>query len=144
VGVSDRARTLNGIRKCLSDACSLFQQTIDALDRIGRASLGTGLTPIMGGYGMKNPQEDYRKALIILDSAEKALHPLAIRLRDGRVNSSHFEDEQAIVLVRDVTEFDYGMLISLLSERRSKDSVSFRLIELKKKAKEAYDLVSSE
>ena len=93
---------------------------------------------------MKNPQEDYRRALIILDSAEKALQPLAIRLRDGRVNSSHFEDERAIVLLKDVTEFDYNILINLLSERRGRDSVSLRLIELRKKAKEAYDLVSND
>ncbi len=142
--MSDRSKILKGIRRCLSDACSLFQETIDTLDRIGRADLGAGLTTLVGGYAMKNPQEDYRRALIILDSAEKALQPLAVRLRDGRVNSSHFEDERAIVLLRDVTEFDYNILINLLSERRGRDSVSFRLIELRKKAKEAYDLVSND
>lgn len=115
---------------------------MDALDEIGKGSLGTGMTPLFGGFAMKDPKKSYRTALIKLDSADKALQPLKIRLRDGRVNPTHFKDERAMVILKDLTEFDYNILIKLLSEQRGRDSVWYRLDELSKKAREVHDLVS--
>ena len=140
--MSERPKVLKGIRKCLSDAYSLFQEAMDALDEVGRGSVGTGMTPLVGGYAMNDPKSHFRTALIKLDSAEKMLQPLAIRLRDGRVDSSHFTDDRAIVLLKDLTEFEYQILVNLLSERRGRESVWHRLDELSRKAKEAYELVS--
>jgi hypothetical protein len=137
-----RQSIIKGIRRCLSDANSLFQEAMDALDEIGKGSMGTAMTPFMGGIAMKDPKRSFRTALIKLDSADKALQPLAIRVRDGRVNSTHFQNESAMVLIKDLTEFDYGLLIKLLSEQRGRDSVWYRLDELSKKAREAYELVS--
>jgi hypothetical protein len=142
--MSERPKVLKGIRRCLSDAYSLFQEAMDALDDIGRATIGAVMTPIIGGYAMKDPNRNYRRALIGVDSAEKALHPLALRLREGTVNSTHFEDERAMVLLKDLTEFDYQALINLLFERRGRESVWYRLDELSKKAREIYELVSAD
>jgi len=117
---------------------------MDALDEIGRGSLTVGVAPIVGGYAMKDPKENYRTALISLDSAEKALEPLARRLRDGRVDESYFKQAQAMTLLTDLVDFDYNILISLLSERRGRESVWYRLDELSKKAKAVFDLVADE
>lgn len=140
----ERTKTLDGIRRCLSDAQSLFQEVMDTLNEIGKGDFGMTLTPFVGGLAMKDPAKNFRNALIKLDSAEKVLQPLAVRLRDGRVNSSHFKDERAIVLVRDLAEFDYGQLIKLLAQRRGRETVWYRLDELSKKAREAYQLVSTD
>jgi len=135
---------LKAIRKCLSDAHSFFQEAMDVLDEMGRGSVGVGMTPLVGGFAMKDSKGGYRTALISLDSAEKALQPLAVRLRDGRVNATHFREERAMSLLGDLINFDYGVLISMLSERRGRESVWYRLGELSKIAEQAYQLVLTE
>ncbi len=140
----ERQKFLRAIRKCLSDAHGCFQNAMDALDEIGRGSVAVGVTPIVGGYAMRDPKEDYRAALISLDSAEKALEPLAKRLHDGRVDESHFKLPHAITLLTDLVDFDYNILIALLSERRGRESVWYRLDELSKKATAVFDLVAEE
>jgi hypothetical protein len=142
--MSERPKILKGIRRCLSDAYSLFQEAMDALDEIGKATVGPSMTPLLGGYAMRDPSKYYRTALIKLDSAENALHPLALRLKEGRVNSTHFRDEKAMVLLKDLTEFDYQVLINLLSDRRGRESVWYRLDELSKKAREIHEMVSAD
>lgn len=138
---TDRPRILRAIKKVLSDVYDYFLDTMEILDNIGRGSLGTGLTPIVGGYAIKDPKEAYREALIRLDTAEKALQPLAKRILDGRVNASHFKDEKALILIKDIMEFDYNLLIERLSKRQSRESVWHRLDELSQKTKEAFELV---
>ncbi|RLI49195.1 MAG: hypothetical protein DRO73_07090 [Candidatus Thorarchaeota archaeon] len=142
--MTDRARVLRAIRKCLSDCYGYFQETMDELDEVGRGSLGTGMTPLVGGYAMSDPKNHFRQAIMKLDRAEKALRPLATRFRDGRVNASHFVDERALMLLRDLTEFDYQILFTLLAQRRGRESVWYRLKELSQKAKEVFDLVATE
>ncbi len=142
--MTDRARVLYGIKKCLSDAYAYFQETMDVLDEIGRGSLGAGMTPLVGGYAMGDPDKNFREAIRKLDRAEKALRPLAIRFRDGRVNRSHFIDDRALVLLKDITEFDYQILFVMLAERRGRDSVWYRLREISEKVKEVFGLVASE
>ena len=83
---AERKRFLHAIKKCLSDAHEFFRDAMDELDEIGKGSVGTGMTPLVGGYAMKDSQDSYRAALINLDSAEKAMEPLAKRIKDGRVN----------------------------------------------------------
>ncbi len=142
--MSERLRVLKAIRKCLSDAHSSFQEAMDVLDEMGRGSVGVGMTPLVGGFAMKDPKSGYRTALISLDCAEKALQPLAVRLRDGRVNATHFREERAMSLLGDLINFDYDVLISMLSERRGRESVWYRLSELSKIAEQAYQLVLTE
>lgn len=132
---------MKAIKTCLSDAFGYFTDAMDALDEIGKGSVGTGMTPLIGGYAMKDSKDNYRTALIKLDSARKALKPLAKRIADERVNDSHFSSGDAIVLIKDVTEFDYDILIDLLSERKGRESVWYRLRELKDKIEKAFRLV---
>ncbi len=140
--VSDRPRVLKAIKKCISDAHEHFREAMDALDEIGRASLGVGMTPFFGGYLLKDPKGNYRTARIEVESAEKALYPLTKRFRDGRVNAEHFTDEEALTLLRDLTEFDYQILIRRLLECRSRESVWYRLEELSKRAKAVFEKVA--
>lgn len=141
---ADRPRVLRAIKKCLSDSYDFFQDAMDELDEIGRSSVGTGMAPIIGGYAMPNPKERYRAALIKLDSAEKALKPLAVRFTDGRVNASHFTNEEAMIIMRDIIEFDYSMLVDRLSERTGRETVWYRLRELSEKVKSVFNLVAKE
>ncbi|TFG06281.1 hypothetical protein EU538_10485 [Candidatus Thorarchaeota archaeon] len=140
--MSERRRILKAIKKCLSDTYEHFQNTMDALDEIGRGSMGTAMTPFVGGYGMNDPVDSYRKALIELDSAEKSLKPLAIRVRDGRVNESHFQSDEAVKMLRDLIDFDYEVLIRRLSQREGRESVWYRLKETSQKCEEIYQLVA--
>lgn len=135
---------MKAIKTCLSDAYDHFQNAMDALDEIGRGSVGTGMTPLVGGYGMDDPVEKYRKALIELDSADKSLKPLAIRVRDGRVNESHFQNQDAMKLLRDLVNFEYEILIKRVSRREGRESVWYRLKETSGKCKEIYQSVATE
>ncbi|MHA2348377.1 MAG: hypothetical protein ACXADL_01995 [Candidatus Thorarchaeota archaeon] len=85
----DRRRVLKAIKKVLSDTYDFFQDAMDTLDAIGEGSVGPGMVPLFGGLAMKDPKDNYRKAMIKVDAAEKALQPLTIRFQDGRVNDSH-------------------------------------------------------
>ena len=140
--VTDRPRVLKAIRKCISDAHEHFQEAMDALDEIGRGSLGAGMTSLFGGYLLKDPKRMYRTARLEIESAEKALFPLTKRVRDGRVNAEHFKDEKALSLLKDLTEFDYQILVKVLWERKGKESAWYRLEELSKKAKAVFEKVA--
>ena len=139
---TDRSKFLKAIKKCLSDASGFFQDAMDSLDEIGKASSRTAMTGIFGGLILKNSEGNYRTAIINLDSAEKSLHPLAKRVRDGRVNESHFDNPEALVLLKDIIDFDYGILIQFLSERRGRDSVWYRLREINEKTESVLNHVS--
>ena len=115
---------------------------MDALDEIGKGSIGTGMTPLVGGYAMKDSKDFYRTALIKLDQAEKSMEPLAKRLNDGRIDKTYFKNEKAIVLLRDIIGFDYQILVEMLAERRGRESVWYRLKELSEMAQEAFSLVA--
>jgi hypothetical protein len=138
---TDRSKFLKAIKKCLSDAHGFFQDAMDALDDIGKASSRTAMTGIFGGFILKNSEENYRAAILKLDAAEKALYPLARRVRDGRVNESHFNNPEALLLLRDIVDFDYGILMQFLSERKGRDSVWYRLRDLSHKIEEIFELV---
>lgn len=117
---------------------------MDILDEIGRGSVGVGMTPLVGGYAMNDPASNYRRAIAELDKGEKSLRPLAVRFRDGRVNASHFSDEQAMVLLKDIVEFDYQLLFDMLAQRRGRESVWYRLKELSEKTQTVFKMVASE
>ena len=141
--VTDRPRVLKAIKKCISEAHEHFQKAMDALDEMGRMSLGMNLTSLFGGYlMMKGSKGNYRTASIEVESAERALYPLTKRFRDGRVNAEHFKDEEALSLLKDLTEFDYQILIRLLWKRKGRESVWYRLEELSKKAKAVFEKVA--
>ena len=139
---TDRSKFLRAIKKCLSDASGFFQDAMEALDEIGKASTRTAMTGIFGGLVLKNSEDNYRTAIIKLDAAEKSLYPLAKRVSDGRVNESHFNDSEALLLLRDILDFDYGILIQFLSNRRGRDSVWYRLREIREKTESVLNLVS--
>lgn len=139
---TDRSKFLKAIKKCLSDAYGFFQDAMDALDEIGQASTRTGITGILGGIALKNSESNYRNAIIKLDAAEKSLDPLTKRIRDGRVNESHFKDPKALVLLKDIMDFDYQILMNLLREGRGRESVWYRLRELSQKTEESFNLVA--
>jgi hypothetical protein len=141
---SDRVKFLRAIQKCLSDAHGFFNDAMESLDEIGKASVGTGMTPLVGGYAMKDPKQHYRKALIKIDAAEKSLAPLAKRMQDGRVNETHFKNSNALVMLNDLTSFDYKILLHILSERRGRESVWYRLRELSETAEKVFNLVAEE
>jgi len=135
---------LKAIKKCISNAHDHFQEAMDVLDELGRQPLGAGMTEIFGGYLLKDPKGDYRRARIEVESAEKALYPLTKRFRDGRVNAEHFIDEEALSLLKDLTEFDYQILIRLLWECKGRESVWYRLEDLSKKAIAVFEKVADE
>lgn len=140
----DRPRILRAIKKCLSDAYEHIQDAMDALDEIGKGSLGAGMTSLVGGFAMKDPKENYRSALIDLDSAEKALTPLMKRISNGMVIESHFKDKKAMLLLSDLSQFEYQSLVSRLLEREGRESVWYRLRELGQKVETIFKLVASE
>ncbi|MFX1370024.1 MAG: hypothetical protein ACFFAY_15635 [Promethearchaeota archaeon] len=139
---AERAKFLHAIKKCLSDAHGFFQDAMDELDEIGKGSVGTAMTPLVGGYAMKDPEDNYRVALIKLDAAEKAMQPLARRIKDGRVNDTHFKKPEALVLLKDLIELDYQILVEMLAERRGRESVWYRLKELSDKTESIFHLVA--
>ena len=138
---TDRPRILRAIKKCLDDGDEYFKKAMDALDEIGKGSLGVGMTPLIGGYGMKDPKSHYRGALFEIDSAERALKPLTTRYKDGRVNASHFKSEQAMVLLQDLEGMNYSILIKKLVEQSGRESIWYRLKELRGKIEELLTLI---
>ena len=138
---TDRPRILRAIKKCLVDGDEFFAKAMDALDEIGKGSMGVGMTPLIGGYGMKDPKSHYRGALFEIDSAERALKPLTTRYKDGRVNATHFKDEKAMILLQDLAGMDYSFLIRRLTESSGRESTWYRLKELRAKIKELLTLI---
>jgi len=140
----DRHRILKAIKKCLVSGDEFFEKAMEQLDEIGKGSLGTGLTPIIGGYGMKDPKTYYRQALVEIDSGEKALKPLTTRYKDGRVNRSHFKSDGAMVLLQDLEGMDYNILIRKLSEQSGRESTWYRLKEIRAKIADLLKLIAEE
>ncbi|MFW9787267.1 MAG: hypothetical protein ACFFE2_02965 [Candidatus Thorarchaeota archaeon] len=138
----DRPRILRAIKKCLVDGDGYFEAAQDALDEMFKGSVGVGMTPLVGGYAIKDDKEHYRHALINVDSAEKALLPLTKRFRDGRVNESHFKSEKAMVILGDIAGMDYDLLIKMLVEQRGRESTWYRLKELREKISELIELIA--
>jgi hypothetical protein len=138
----DRTRVLRAIRKCLVDGDEYFEAAQDSLDEINKGSVGVGMTPLIGGYAIRDPKEHYRQALINVDSAEKALLPLVKRYNDGRVNESHFKSERAMVLLGDLAGMDYNIIIQKLMEQTGRESTWFRLKELREKIAELIELIA--
>ncbi len=140
----DRPRILRAVKKCLSNAYDHIQDAMDALDEIGKGSLGAGMTSLVGGFAMKDPKEFYRSALIDLDSAEKALAPLMKRISNGMVSDSHFQDKKAMSLLADLAQFEYKDIVARLLEREGRESVWYRLRELSQKVEDIFKLVALE
>ncbi len=138
----DRPRILRAIKKCLVDGDKYFEEAQDSLDEIGKGQMGVGMTPLVGGYAIKDPQDHYRQALIKVDAAEKALLPLTKRFKDGRVNESHFTSEKAIVLLGDLSGMNYTILIQKLLEGSGRESTWYRLKELREKIMELSELIA--
>jgi hypothetical protein len=126
----------------LVDADEYFVDAQDNLDEIYKGSVGVGMTPLIGGYAIKDPKDNFRQALIKVDSAEKALMPLIKRFRDGRVNETHFTSERAIVILGDLAGMDYNILIQKLMEHRGRESTWYRLKELREKIAELLELIA--
>lgn len=115
-----------------------------SLDDIGRGSVGTGMTPILGGYGIPDDKSQYREAFIKIDSAEKALEPLLKRYRDERVNDSHFTSEKALVYLGDLDGMDFNLLMNNLLKKRGRESTWYRLKELRQKIAELTGMIAAE
>lgn len=140
--IADRLRILRAIRKCLVDGEEYFQKAMDTLDEIGRGSIGVGMTPLVGGYAIKDPKSNYRSALIDIDSAERALEPLITRFKDGRVNDSHFKSKDAIVLLGDLAGVDYDFIVRRLADQTGRESTWYRLKELRAKIEQLLGLIA--
>ncbi len=139
---AERSRILRAIRKCLVDGEEYFQKAMDTLDEIGKGSLGVGMTPLVGGYAIKDPKSNYRSALIEIDSAERALEPLMTRFKDGRVNESHFKSKEAIVLLGDLAGVDYNYIVRRLADQTGRESTWYRLKELRAKIEQLLGLIA--
>ena len=61
---TDRGRILRAIRKCLVNADEYVENAMNTLDDIGRGSLGVGMTPLVGGYAMKD-SKDVKKIRVV-------------------------------------------------------------------------------
>ncbi len=140
----DRPRILRAIRKCLVSADEHFKDAQDNLDEVFKGSVGVGMTPLIGGYAIKDPKDHFRQALIKVDSAETALLPLIKRFKDGRVNASHFTSEKAMILLGDLAGMDYNILIQKLLEQRGRESTWYRLKELREKISELLELIAEQ
>ena len=140
--IEDRTRILRAIKKCLVDGDDFFLATQDSLDELSKGSMGIGMTPLVGGYAIKDPKNHYRQALINVDSAEKALFPLTKRFKDGRVNASHFTSDSAMVILGDLAGMDYNLLIQKLLGQSGRESTWYRLKELREKIAELLGLIS--
>jgi hypothetical protein len=138
---TDRGRILRAIKKCLVNADEYFGNAMETLDEIGRGSLGIGMTPLVGGYGIKDSKENFRLALINIDSAEKALKPLITRYRDGRVNESHFTSERAMIILGDLAGIEFSILVRKLSEGGGRESTWYRLKDFRAKMNELQGLI---
>ncbi len=138
---TDRPRILRAIKKCLDNGDDYLAKAMEALDEIGKGSMGVGMTPLIGGYGIKDSKSHYRGALFEIDSAERALIPLTARYKDGRVNASHFKDEKAMILLQDLEGMNYSLLIRKLTEQSGRESIWLRLKELRAKIEELLTLI---
>ncbi|MGY5863943.1 MAG: hypothetical protein RTV41_05030 [Candidatus Thorarchaeota archaeon] len=138
---SERRKVLRAIKKCLVNAEEYFENAMDTLDEIGKGSLGVGMTPLVGGYGIKDSKENYRLALINIDSAEKALKPLITRYKDGRVTDSHFTSERAMIILGDLAGIEYSILIRKLSEGGGRESIWYRLKDIRANMSELQGLI---
>lgn len=138
----DRPRILRAIKKCLDNSDEFFKKAMDALDEIGKGSMGVGMIPLIGGYGMKDPKSNYRGALFEIDSAERSLEPLITRFKDGRVNEAHFKSERAMILLQDIAGMDYSILIRKLAEQSGRESIWYSLKEQRMKIKELLTLIA--
>ncbi|MFX1482931.1 MAG: hypothetical protein ACFFCP_07050 [Promethearchaeota archaeon] len=138
----DRPRILRGIRICLENSDKYFRNAMNSLDDIGTGSLGVGMTPLVGGYAIKDSKENYRNALINVDSGEKALRPLLNRYRDGRVNQTHFKSEKAMIILGDLAGIEFDIFIRKLSEGTGRESIWYRLKEIRAKMDELKDLIA--
>jgi len=138
----DRLRILKAIRKCLVNGEEYFQKAMDTLDEIGRGSIGVGMTPLVGGYAIKDPKSNYRGALIEIDSAERALEPLMTRFKDGRVNESHFKSKEALVMLGDLAGVDYNGIVRKLADQTGRESTWYRLKELRAKIDQLLGLIA--
>ena len=141
-GGEDRSRILRAIRKCLVNGDEYFEAAQDSLDEMFKGSVGVGMTPLIGGYAIKDPANQYRQALIHVDNAEKALSPLTKRFQDGRVNKSHFTSEKAMVILGDLAGMNYNILIQKLMEKSGRESTWYRLKELREKIAELIELIA--
>ncbi|MFW9926929.1 MAG: hypothetical protein ACFFDM_09195 [Candidatus Thorarchaeota archaeon] len=142
VELEERPRILRAIKKCLVNGDEYFENAMTTLDEIGRGSVGVGMTPLVGGYAIKDPKENYRTALINIDSAEKALKPLIKRFKDGRVNQSHFTSDRAIVILGDIAGLEFDILIRKLTEGSGRESIWYRLKEIRAKMNELLELIA--
>ena len=142
--VEDRPRILRAIRKCLVDGDEYFEAAQDSLDEVFKGSVGVGMTPLIGGYAIKDPKSHYRQALISVDSAEKALSTLTKRFKDRRVNESHFTSEKAMVILGDLAGMNYNILIQKLMEQSGRESTWYRLNELREKIAELLELIAEQ
>ena len=138
----DRSRIIRAIRKCLVNADEFFKEAQDSLDEIYKGSVGVGMTPLLGGYAIKDPKDHFRQALIKIDSGERALLPLIKRFKDGRVNGSHFTSQDSLVLLGDLAGMDYNLLIRKLLEQRGRESTWYRLKELRDKIAKLVSLIA--
>ena len=143
-GGEDRSRILRAIRKCLVNGDEFFAAAQDSLDEMFKGSVGVGMTPLIGGYAIKDPKDNYRQALINVDSGEKALLPLITRFKDGRVNESHFTAEKAMVILGDLAGMNYNILIQKLTEQSGRESTWYRLKELREKIVELLELIAEQ
>jgi hypothetical protein len=139
----DRVRVLKAIRKCLTDTKDSFQESMDILDEIAKPSASAQLGSfVVGGFFFQDKDHEYGNALIKLDAGENSLEPLAKRVRDGRVNATHFTDDYALTLLSDIIDYEYQILINLLAERKGRESVWYRLKELNDKIQQVMDLIA--
>jgi hypothetical protein len=138
----DRPRILRAIKKCLVDGDEYFQKAQDNLDELYKGSMGVGMTPLIGGYGMSDSKTHFKQALINIDSAEKALLPLTKRFKDGRVNESHFTSEKAMVILGDLAGMNYNILIQKLMEQSGRESTWYRVKELREKIADLVELIA--
>ncbi len=138
----DRPRILRAIKKCLDNSDEFFKKAMDEVDEIGKGSMGVGMTPLIGGYGMKDPKSNYRGALFEIDSAERALKPLTTRYKDGRVNESHFKSERAMIILQDIEGMNYSILIRKLMEQSGRESIWYSLKNQRTKIEELLPLIA--
>ncbi len=142
IEADDRPRILRAIRKCLENGDEYFEKVMEILDEIGKATMGAGMTPLVGGYLMKDPKDSYRTALINIDSAEKALNPLFTRFKDGRVNQSHFTSEEAMVIMGDLVGIEFAIFVRKLTEGSGRESIWYRLKEIRAKMDELQGMIA--
>ena len=107
---TDRPRVLRAIKKCLDDGDEFLAKAMDALDEIGKGSMGAGMTPLIGGYGMEDSKSNQTGQMFENDYTEPAFNTLSTRYKDGRANATHFKDEKAMTLLQDPEVMNHSFL----------------------------------